>query len=122
MKARSKGRRLAIRSDERGNAMPEYISLLAVIALVVFFAITWAGPWAYSNFIDASIPLMGDDACAKGQYHLVRDPVAANGVDRDINEDGWYCMKDEANVGNDLPGNGNNNDNADIMDNIRPNP
>ena len=45
-----------------------------------------------------------------------------NGVDRDLNEDGWYCMKSEASQDQDLPGNGNNGNNADIKDNNRPNP
>ena len=45
-----------------------------------------------------------------------------NGGDRDQNTDGWYCMKTEASQGQDLPGNGNNTNNADIKDNDRPDP
>ncbi len=50
---------------------------------------------------------------------LARDE---NGADRDLNEDGWYCMKTEASEDQDLPGNGNNGNNGDIKDNNRPNP
>jgi len=46
----------------------------------------------------------------------------ANGVDRDLNEDGWYCIKTEANTGNALPGNGNTGNDSDIKDNNRPSP
>ena len=108
--------------NERGNAMAEYTPLLAVIALVLFFSISYLGPWVNEQFIDAGIPFYGDDRCPSGQYHLTNNPAAANGVDRDLNEDGWYCSKDESNEGTDLPGNGNNNHHADIKDNNRPNP
>ena len=108
--------------NERGNAMAEYTPLLAVIALLLFFSVSYLGPWVSEQFIDAGIPFYGDAGCPAGQYNLVRDPIAANGADRDLNEDGWYCSKDEANEGTDLPGNANNNNNADIKDNNRPNP
>jgi Flp pilus assembly pilin Flp len=112
-----------IPSDEHGNAMAEYAPLLAVIALVVFFAVSWFGPWAYTQIIDASIPLYGDSGCPDGEWSLVNTiENPANGNDRDINNDGWYCIKTEANQDTDLPGNGNNDNNADIKDNDRPNP
>ncbi len=108
--------------DERGAAMAEYLPLLAVIGLVVFFSYSFAGPWAYDQLIDASIPLYGDSGCPAGQYHLTLDPPPANGVDRDLNGDNWYCIKEEANEGNDLPGNGNTEKYSDVKDNNRPNP
>ena len=108
--------------DERGVAMAEYLPLLAVIGLVVLFSFSYAGPWVHDQLIDASIALYGDSGCPEGGYHLTLDPAPANGVDRDLNGDSWYCSKDEANTGTDLPGNGNNNNNADIKDNDRPDP
>lgn len=114
--------RAARSRNERGLAMVEYTPLLAVIALVLFFSVSYFGPWVYEQFIDASLPFYGDAGCPAGQYHLTLDPIPANGVDRDLNEDTWYCTKDEANQGTDLPGNGNNNNNADIKDNNRPSP
>lgn len=108
--------------NERGLAMVEYTPLLAVIALLLFFSVSWFGPWVYERLIDASLPLYGNAACPAGQYYITVDPPPANGVDRDLNGDGWYCMKDESSADTDLPGNGNNNQNADIKDNNRPNP
>ena len=113
--------------DERGAAMAEYLPLLAVIGLVVFFSFSYAGPWAYDQLIDASIALYGDNGCPEGQYELMHESEMygvsmPSGADRDLNEDGWYCMKTEASQDQDLPGNGNNGDNADIKDNNRPNP
>lgn len=113
--------------DERGAAMAEYLPLLAVIGLVVFFSFAYAGPWAYDQFIDASIALYGDNGCPEGEYELIHESEMyglsmPNGADRDLNEDGWYCMKSEASQDQDLPGNGNNGNNADIKDNNRPNP
>lgn len=114
--------RTARSRNERGLAMVEYAPLLAVIALLLFFSVSWFGPWVFDQLIDASIPLHGDDGCPAGQYHLTLNPPPANGVDRDLNGDTWYCAKNEANEGTDLPGDGNNNKNADIKDNNRPNP
>jgi len=113
--------------DERGVAMAEYVPLLALISLVVFFSFSYAGPWVYDQMIDASIALYGDSGCPEGEYGLVHESQLQgvqmpNGGDRDQNEDGWYCMKTEASQDQDLPGNGNNGDNADIKDNNRPNP
>ncbi len=113
--------------DERAVAMAEYLPLLAVIGLVVFFSFAYAGPWAYDQLIDASIALYGDSGCPEGQYELIHESEMygvsmPNGADRDLNEDGWYCMKTEASQDQDLPGNGNNGNNADIKDNNRPNP
>jgi hypothetical protein len=107
--------------------MAEYLPLLAVIGLVVFFSFAYAGPWAYDQLIDASIPLFGDSGCPEGEYELIHESEMygvsmPNGADRDLNEDGWYCMKTEASQDQDLPGNGNNGNNADIKDNNRPNP
>ncbi len=108
--------------DERGAAMAEYAPLLALISLVVMFSYAFAGPWVYDQLIDASIPLYGDSGCPAGQYQLTLDPPPANGVDRDLNGDAWYCIKEEANAGEDLPGNGNTEKNSDVKDNNRPNP
>ena len=108
--------------DERGVAMAEYLPLLAVIGLVVVFSFSYAGPWIHDQLIDASVALYGDSGCPAGGYQLTLDPTQANGIDRDLNGDGWYCSKTEANQGVDLPGNGNNGSNADIKDNNRPDP
>ncbi len=113
--------------DERGVAMAEYVPLLALISLVVFFSFSYAGPWVYDQMIDASIALYGDSGCPEGQYGLVHESQLQgvqmpNGGDRDQNKDGWYCMKTEASQDQDLPGNGNNTNNADIKDNDRPDP
>jgi Flp pilus assembly pilin Flp len=115
------GHRVTLR-NEKGLAMVEYAPILAVIALALFFSVSYFGPWVYDQFIDASIPLYGDAGCPEGSYDLIRNPPPANGVDRDLNVDDWYCMKDEANAGTDLPGNGNSNKASDIKDNNRPNP
>ena len=109
--------------SERGAAMAEYTPLLAVIAFAIFFSYAiYIGPRVYENLIDASIPFYGDAGCPEGQWDLTYDPPKAHGVDRDINDDGAYCIKTEANPGNGLPGNGNTGGNSDVKDNNRPNP
>ena len=39
--------------NERGNAMAGYTPLLAVIALLLFFSVSYLGPWVSEQFIDA---------------------------------------------------------------------
>jgi hypothetical protein len=110
-----------------GSGHGRHAPILALIAFTVFFSFAYAGPWVYDQLIDAVVPLYGDAGCPDGGFHLVQptpgNPLPpANGADRDLNKDGWYCIKTEANTGTDLPGNGNSNKNSDIKDNSRPSP
>ena len=118
-------RRGARLRNENGVAMAEYAPILAVIAFTVFFSFAYVGPWVVDQLVDAIVPFYGDAGCPEGGFHLVqptpKNPLPpANGVDRDLNKDGWYCIKTEANTGTQLPGNGNTGNNSDVKDNNRP--
>lgn len=105
------GRKARLRS-ERGVAMAEYVSILAVIALVVLFGLAAMG----NSVSDA---LGGADCQAGGDW--TKQPVWAvdNGdkkqaldEDQKGNGDGWVCTKNP-NGG----GNGNQGNNSNIMEN-----
>ena len=120
------GRGARLRNED-GVAMAEYAPILALIAFTVFFSFAYAGPWVYDQLIDAVVPFYGDAGCPDGGFHLVQptpgNPLPpANGVDRDLNKDGRYCIKTEANTDKSLPGNGNTGGNSDVKDNSRPSP
>ena len=102
MPRRGTGVRVGLARDENGAAMAEYLPLLAVIALLVMFAVWFVGPWVGDQLVDAAVPLRG---CPPA-FTLVTPedppPPSANGVDRDLNGDGYLCVQE-------VPGNGSGN-------------
>lgn len=102
--------------DERGAAFAEYTPLLAVIALLVIFALAFLGPAVADTFSDPfGGPPKGD--CPSGGYTLVHaGPLKKNDIDVDVsgNQDGWYCTKSDMGDGN---GNGNTGNNQNVKDN-----
>ncbi len=88
--------------DENGVAMAEYLPLLAVIALLVMFAVAFVGPWVGNQLVDAAVPLHG---CPPAFWLVTPEdpkPPSAHGVDRDLNGDGYLCVQE-------VPGNGDGN-------------
>ncbi len=81
--------------------MAEYLPLLAVIALLVMFAVAFVGPWVGDQLGDAAAPLHG---CPPAFALVTPDPPppSAHGVDRDLNGDGYLCVQE-------VPGNGDGN-------------
>ena len=98
--------------DEHGAAMAEYLPPLAVIALLVMFAVAFVGPWVGDQVIDASVAL-DDSACPPGWSLVTKIQAKKNGPNVDKNNDGMACVK------NDIPGNGNTSANKNVKDNFR---
>ncbi len=104
MPRRGTGVRVGLARDEHGAAMAEYLPLLAVIALLVMFAVAFVGPWVGDQLVDAAVPLHG----CPSAFALVTPgedpppPPSARGVDRDLNGDGYLCVQE-------VPGRGNGN-------------
>ncbi|MCH7844268.1 MAG: hypothetical protein IH850_00350 [Acidobacteria bacterium] len=102
MLRRGTGVRAGLARDENGAAMAEYLPLLAVIALLVMFAVSFFGPWVGDQLVDAAVPLHGCPA----PFRLVTPddplPPSVHGVDRDLNGDGYLCIQE-------VPGKGNGN-------------
>ena len=102
MLRRGTGVRAGLARDENGAAMAEYLPLLAVIALLVMFAVSFVGPWVGHQLVDAADPLHG---CPPPFALAIRgetSPPFAHGVDRDLNGDGYVCIQE-------VPGKGNGN-------------
>jgi Flp pilus assembly pilin Flp len=113
MLRRGKARRAELAGNDHGAAMAEYVPLLAVIALLVVLAVTFAGPWVSEQLIDASVPLDAG-ACPTG-WQATREPsYKKNGQNADRDGDGWACVKT-------IPGNGDGNtgDGENAKDNNR---
>ena len=102
MHRRGTGVRVGLARNENGVAMAEYLPLLAVIALLVMFAVAFVGPWVGDQLVDAAVPLHG---CPPA-FGLVTSedpqPPSVHGVDRDLNGDGYLCVQE-------VPGRGNGN-------------
>jgi Flp pilus assembly pilin Flp len=99
--------------DEHGAAMAEYVPLLAIIALLVMFAVAFVGPWASDQVIDASVAL-DDSACPPGWKLTWNTTSKKNGQVVDKNNDNMACVKY-------LPGDGDGNTGniKNIKDNFR---
>ena len=99
--------------DEHGAAMAEYLPLLAVIALLVMFAVAFVGPWVGNQVIDASVAL-DDSACPPGWKLTWNTTPKKNGPGVDTNNDGMACIKK-------LPGDGDGNTGKikNVKDNFR---
>ena len=102
MPRRGTGVRVGLARDENGVAMAEYLPLLAVIALLVMFAVSFVGPWVGDQLVDAAVPLHGCPPAFGLVTHEDSQPPSAHGVDRDLNGDGYLCVQE-------VPGNGNGN-------------
>ena len=103
--------------DERGVAMAEYLPLLALIGLVVFFSVSFLGPWAANHLGIAALSVEYGEyvagECPSGDWGLVDDgQYKKNGQNVNVNGDTKVCLKD-------IPGggNGNTNNNSDVKDN-----
>jgi Flp pilus assembly pilin Flp len=119
MLSRWRGRKAKLR-NERGAAMAEYTPLLAVIALALFFSVSFFGPWVANHLGIAALSVeygayvAGD--CPSGGYNLTYDEGSlekVNGKPVNVNGDEFICDKD---VPGD-PGNGNTDQNHDVKDN-----
>jgi Flp pilus assembly pilin Flp len=99
--------------NEHGAAMAEYVPLLAVIALLLVFAISFFGPWVSERLLDAAAPLHG---CPPPFTLTYPDspPPTAHGVDRDLNGDGYLCVQVIR-----ASGNGNTGEKVNVKDNNR---
>lgn len=91
--------------------MAEYMPLLAVIALLVMFSITFIGPWVGEQLNDASVYL-DDDACPPN-WALVSETPPKKGPLLDKNSDGLACVKEG------IPGQGNTGKGQNVKDNNR---
>jgi Flp pilus assembly pilin Flp len=106
---------------ERGVAMAEYLPLLAVIAVVVMFALPALGGWVndqlgigglsihYGDYVAGECPSGGDWVLTN-----VEDAPVKNGPDPNQNGDNYVCVKSGMGNGN---GNGNSGQNANNKDN-----
>lgn len=111
MLRRGKARRAELAGNDHGAAMAEYMPLLAVIALLIFFAVSFIGPWVSERLLDAAAPLHG----CPPPFTLTMDRAhMPPGVDRDLNGDGWLCMQE-------VPGNGNGKGNTGHTYNVKDN-
>ena len=82
-----------------------------VIALLIFFAVSFVGPWVSERLLDAAAPLHG----CPPPFTLTMDRAhMPPGVDRDLNGDGWLCMQE-------VPGNGNGKGNTGHTYNVKDN-
>lgn len=98
--------------NERGVAMAEYLPLLAVIALILVVA--------YAMFGEAvRETLAGECRGERGGFEqtMVWDADDKKGaVDANKNGNLTVCVKDEANDGRGLPGEGNTGNNNNVKD------
>lgn len=106
----------ALYRDERGGPMAEYLPLLALISVVVIFAITLFG--------GAVSDLLGGGECPDGSFEKTHIMNVAVGDKKDAlaeddkgNGDGVVCWKEEAHGEKGLPGEGNTGKNANVKDN-----
>jgi Flp pilus assembly pilin Flp len=104
-------RTTGIGRNERGNAMAEYTPLLAVIALVIFFSVSYFGGTVSD--------LLGGSDCPGGDWGKhpiwkVEDGDKKQAIDEDKkgNHDGMVCTKNP-NGG----GHGNQGNNQNVKDN-----
>jgi Flp pilus assembly pilin Flp len=99
------------RRNQAGAAMAEYVPLLAVIALLVLFAVAFIGPWVAERLIDPTVPL--DASACPTDWSLTQASLhKKNGQPADQDGDGWACSKT-------IPGNGEGNTGND--DNVKDN-
>jgi Flp pilus assembly pilin Flp len=119
MLSRWRGRKARLR-NEHGNAMAEYAPLLAVIALGLFFSVSYFGPYVANHLGIAALSVeygayvAGE--CPSGGFILTPDEGSlekVNGKPVNVNGDTFICDKD---VPGD-PGNGNTDKNHDVKDN-----
>lgn len=110
----------ARRDDERGLAMPEYTIILALIAVVVMFALPVFGGWVNDELGIGGLSVEYGDfvagECPDGGWVLthVDDAPEKNGPDPNQNGDNYVCVKSGMGNGN---GNGNSGQNANNKDN-----
>ncbi len=97
--------------------MAEYLPLLALIGLVVFFSVSFLGPWASNHRGVAALSVEYGDyvagECPSGNWALVDEgQYKKNGQSVNANGDAKICLKD-------LPGGGtgNTNNNSNVKDN-----
>lgn len=115
----------AVVRDERGNAMVEYAPLLALIAVVVMFALPTLGNWINDELGVGGLSIEYGDyvagECPDGNWLLthVDDAPQKNGPDPNQNGDNYVCIKDDTGDGNGNTGNNANNkdNNSDPVDN-----
>jgi len=103
--------------DERGAVMAEYLPLLVVLGLVVFFSFSFLGPWAANHLGVAALSVEYGDyvagECPSGDWGLVDEGQnKKNGQNVNVNGDYYICLKE-------IPGggNGNTNNTSDVKDN-----
>ncbi len=100
MSRRGTGVRVGLARDESGVAMAEYLPLLAVIALLVMFAVAFVGPWVGDQLVDAAVPLYGCPPPFALVTHEDPQLPSVHGVDRDLNGDGYLCVQEVSGEGN----------------------
>ncbi len=105
--------------DERGAVMAEYLPLLAVLGLVVFFSFSFLGPWAANHLGVAALSVEYGDyvagECPSGEWKLIHEtPETTKKNGQSVNQNGDYYICDK-----DIPGggNGNTNNNNNVKDN-----
>ena len=107
-------------NNDHGAAMAEYMPLLAVIAVLVIFTVTFFGPWVSEQLVDASLPF-DEYGCQSGwdPWDVRKGPPPAkkNGKPANTNGDDYVCVKD-------IPGNGQGNTGGgqNVKDNNRDRP
>ena len=120
MLSRWRGRKARLR-NEHGLAMVEYAPILAVIALALFFSVSYFGPYVANHLGIAALSVEYGDyvagECPSGGYILTLDDDDAldkkNGRPVNVNGDDYLCDKD---VPGD-PGNDNTDQNHNVKDN-----